>query len=144
LLTFQNVGAQIAMAEKMDWKPIGKLKILGSTMATLEYVESGRDTTYLLLMKDYTTRGDNAESKYFSVRFNGINNTLEKLYQLLKSFFLEENRNNKNYIQSFRLGEQMVYLQHCLLVTGKGVRFGTKEGYINLSKGDIEKLFKKK
>jgi len=143
-LNFQLMDAQITMAEKADWKPIGKMRSLGSTIASLEYRVSGRDTTYLLFMKDFTRRGEDAESQYFSIRFNGIDNTLDTFYQLLKSFFLDGNRNDKNYTQSFRLGEQMVYLQHSLLITGKGVKLSTKEGYINLSKGDIEKLFNKK
>lgn len=144
VLSFQMVDAQITMAEKADWKLVGKLKSLGSTIASLEYRESGRDTTYLLLMRDFTRRGDNAELQFFTIKFNGVDNTLETFYQLLKSFFLEENRKNKNYNQTFRLGDQMVYLQHNLLITGKGVMLSTKEGYINLSKGDIEKLFNKK
>ena len=143
-LSFQILGAQITMAEKTDWQLVGKLKSLGSTIASLEYRESGRDTTYLLLMRDFTKRGDNAELQFFTIKFNGVDNTLDTFYKLLKSFFLDENRSNKNYNQTFRLGDQMVHLQHTLLVTGKGVRVTTKEGYINLSKGDIDKLFNKK
>jgi len=134
-------GAQITMAEKADWKPIGKLKTLGITKASLEYRVSGRDTVYLLFMKDFTKRGEKAESQFFSIKFNGVDNTFEKLYELLKSFFLDENRKNNKYTQTFRLGDQMVNLQHILLVTGKGVMLSTREGYINLSEGDIDKLF---
>ena len=141
---FCITNAQITMAEKAVWKPVGKLKTLGSTIASLDYSASGPDTTYLLFMKDFTERGKNAEPQYFSIKFNGVDNTFEKFFQLLKSFFLDENRKNKNYTQSFRLGDQMVYLQHFLLVTGNGVKLSTKEGYINLSKGDIDKLFGKK
>lgn len=142
-ISFQSVEAQITMAEKADWQPFGKIKSLGSTIALLEYREWGRDTTYLLFMRDFTRQGDNAELQYFSITFNGADNTLDKFYQLLKSFFLNENR-GKKYSQTFRLGDQMVHLQHTLLVTGKGVRLTTNEGYINLSKGDIDKLFNKK
>jgi hypothetical protein len=142
--SFHIAGAQITMTEKADWITIGKLKTLGSTKASLEYRVSGRDTVYLLFMKDFTKRGEKAESQFFSIKFNGVDDTFEKFYQLLKSFFLEENRKNKNYTQTFRLGEQMVNLQHYLLVTGKGVRLSTKEGYINLSEGDIDKLFGKR
>ena len=142
--SFQIVSAQITMAEKADWKPVGKLTSLGSTIASLEYRESGRDTTYLLLMRDFTRKGENAETQFFTIKFNGADNTLDIFYQLLKSFFLDDNRSNKNYNQTFRLGDQMVYLQHNLLITGKGVMLSTKEGYINLSKGDIDKLFNKK
>ena len=144
VFSFQMLNAQITMAEKSDWKQVGKLRSLGSTIASLEYKESGRDTTYLLLMRDFTRRGDNAELQFFTIKFNGVDNTLDTFYQLLKSFFLDENRKNKNYNQTFRLGDQMVYLQHNLLITGNGVMLTTKEGYINLSKGDIDKLFNKK
>lgn len=143
LISFHIADAQITMAEKVEWKTIGKLKPLGSTKATLEYHASGRDTTYLLFMKDYTKRGEKAESQYFSVKFKGIDNTFETLYSLLKSFFLDENRKN-SYTQSFRLGNQMVYLQHYLVVTGKGVKLSTNDGYITFSEGDIDKLFGKK
>lgn len=143
VLSFQIAGAQITMAEKADWKSIGKLRTLGSTKASLEYSLSGRDTVYLLFMKDFTKRGEKAESQFFSIRFNGVGNTFEKLYELLKSFFLDENRKN-SYTQTFRLGSQMVNLQHFLLVTGKGVKLSTKDGYINLSEGDIDKLFGKR
>ncbi|MEO6254406.1 MAG: hypothetical protein ABIO79_13930 [Ferruginibacter sp.] len=136
-------AAQITMAEKVDWKPIGKLRPLGTMKASLEYSVSGRDTIYFLFMKDFTNRGEKAESKFFSIKFNGIDNTFEKFYQLLKSFFLDENRGN-SYTQAFRLGDQMVYLQHTLLVTGKGVKLSTKVGDITLSEGDIDKLFGKR
>lgn len=136
-------SAQITMAEKADWKPIGKLKPLGSTKATLEYRVSGRDTIYFLFMKDFTKRGERAETQYFSIKFNGVDNTFEKFYELLRSFFREENRSS-SYSQSFRLGDQMVYLQHFLLVTGRGVKLSTREGYISFSEGDIDKLFGKR
>ena len=144
VLSFQFADAQITMAKKADWKPIGKLKSLGSTIASLEYRESGRETIYFLFMRDFTRRGENAETQFFSITFNGVDDTFEMFYELLKSFFLDENRNNKNYNQTFRLGDHMVHLQHCWLITGKGVMLSTNEGYINLSKGDIEKLFNKK
>lgn len=144
VIIFYVADAQITMAEKADWKPIGKLKTLGSTKASLEYRLSGRDTVYLVFMKDFTKRGEKVEPQFFSIKFNGVDNTFEKFYELIKSFFLEENRKNKNYTQTFRLGNQMVNLQHYLLVTGKGVMLSTKEGYINLSAGDIDKLFGKR
>ena len=107
--SFHIANAQITMAEKADWKPIGKLKTLGSIKASLEYRLSGRDTVYLLFMRDFTNRGEKAETQFFSIRFNGVDNTFEKLCGLLKSFFLDENRKN-SYTQSFRLSDQMVYL----------------------------------
>ncbi len=144
VLSFNIAGAQISMAEKADWRPVGKLKTLGITKASLEYRVSGRDTVYLLFMKDFTKHGEKAETQFFSIKFNGIDNTFETLYGLLKSFFLDENRTHNKYTHTFRLGEQMVNLQHILLLTGKGVMLSTREGYINLSEGDIDKLFGKR
>jgi hypothetical protein len=92
-------------------------------------------------MKDFKKQ---EEPHYFSVKFRSTDNTFGKLYGLLKSFFLDENRKNKDYSQTFRLGEVMVNLQHHLLITGKGVMFSTKEGYINFSEKDIDKLFGKR
>ena len=44
VISFNIAVAQITMAEKADWIPIGKLKTLGSTKASLEYMLSGSDT----------------------------------------------------------------------------------------------------
>lgn len=55
-------------------------------------------------MKNFTKREEKAESHFFGVKFSGIDDTFEKFYELLKSFFLEENRKNKNYSQTFKLG----------------------------------------
>ncbi len=44
--------AQIEERQKTDWQPIGKLKFGGITKASMEYTNSGTDTTYLLFIKD--------------------------------------------------------------------------------------------
>ena len=136
-LAMLGSNAQITMAETAEWTTIGQLKPLGSLKAKMEYRVSGNDTIYFLFVKDFTKR---EEPHYFGVKFRSTDNTFSKLYELLKSFFLDENR-GKNYTKTFRLGEDMVNLQHQLLVTGKGVRFTTREGYINFSEKDIDKLF---
>lgn len=49
---------------------------------------------------------------YFSLNFDGAGNTLNKLYDLLISFFLDENRKYKSYEKSFRLCKDMVWVRH--------------------------------
>ena len=103
----------------------------------MEYRLSSNDTVYFLAMKNFTKREEKAESHFFGVKFSGIDDTFEKFYELLKSFFLKENRKNKNYSQTFKLGEKKVNLQYFPLITGKGIMVSTNEGY-------IDKLFGKR
>ena len=125
------------MTKKADWISIGKLKKIGSTKASLKYRLTCSDTVYFLFMKNFTKREEKVESHFFGVKFSGIDDTFEKFYELLKSFFLDENRKNKNYSQTFRLGEKMVNLQHYPVIKGKGIMVSTNEGY-------IDKLFGKR
>jgi hypothetical protein len=133
--------AQIEMAKPAKWETVGEVKSIGKIMAKLEYRIAGADTLYFLLMKDFTKQ---VETNYFSVNFNGTGNTFSILYGVLKSFFDDGNRKNKDYMQTFKLGETGVNLQHCSLIGRHGVRLTTKEGYINLSEKDIDKLFGKR
>jgi hypothetical protein len=140
-LTLNTAFAQLEMAESKQWILVGELKTLGAMKAKLEYRTSGTDTLYLLFMKSFRKE---REASYFGVNFNGRNDTYHTLYLLLKSFFLDENRKNRDYMKTFTLGTTGVNLQHCRLIGGPGVMFTTKEGYINFSEKDIDKLFGKR
>lgn len=133
--------AQIKMADNADWYLVGEVRSLGTTLAKMEYINSGNDTTYFLLMKDFKKQ---QEVNYFSVKFKGTGNAFSQFYELLKSFFADDNRKNKNYMQTFTLGTEGVNLQHCTLIAKHGVRLTTRDGYINLSEKDIDKLFGKR
>lgn len=135
------VNAQIEMASPAEWAIVGELKTLGLTKAKMEFRTVGADTLYFLLMKDFRKQ---QETNYFSVKFKGTGNTFSQLYELLQSFFIAENRKNKDYMKTFRLGEEGVNLQHCNLIGQHGVRLTTNEGYINLSEKDVDKLFGKR
>jgi hypothetical protein len=141
--SLSSARAQLEVMDTGGWTTIGALKTFGAVKAKMEYRAAGSDTTYLLFMKDFTKRDKNAESNFFSVRFRNTGDAFNKLYVLLQSFFLEENRGN-SYTKTFKLGSDMVNLQHNALITGKGVRLTTKEGYINFSERDIDKLFGKR
>ncbi|MEI9810124.1 MAG: hypothetical protein WDO16_20895 [Bacteroidota bacterium] len=68
---------------------------------------------------------------------------IAKLYTILKSFFLPENKKDKNYSRTFNLGKTGVNVQHHRLITSRGVRFTTNDGYTYWSEKDIDKLFGK-
>jgi len=133
-----KLQAQIEMAGTANWQPVGEVKSLGSTKAKLQYHVAETDTTYFLLLKDFTRQED---IHYFSITFKNTQQAFGKLYTLLLSFFNRENRENSNYMQTFRLGDTPVNLQHCTLIGRHGVRLTTREGFINLSEKEIRKLF---
>ncbi len=133
--------AQLEEKEIAGWEVIGKLQFGGITKAKMQYTLSGADTTYMLLVKD---AGEQDRKKYFSVVFKGINGTYEKLYTILKSFFLPENKKNKKYIRAFDLGDTGVSVQHYRLIDGRAVMFYTRDGYAYWTERDIDKLFGKR
>ena len=135
-----TVMAQLEERETANWKLIGQLKFGGITKSKMEYINSGEDTTYFLFIKDVR---DTPKSNYFGITFKSTNDTYGKLYTILKSFFLPENKKNKKYSRTFDLGNTGVNVQHYRLITGHGVMFYTREGYIYWSEKDIDKLFGK-
>ena len=130
-------NAQLQEMETTGWSVVGHLKRLGTTIAKMEYKVSGTDTAYNLLMKDFKKQ---EETNYFSLGFRSTGNSFGRFYDLLKSFFLPENK-SKDYMKTFRLGNESVNLQHIAIIGSKGVRLTTREGYINLSGKDIDKIF---
>lgn len=139
-ISVNRLVAQIEQLEKRDWTVVGELKSLGVTKARMQFLPHGSDTTYMLFMKDMKNP---KVVNYFSVSFRNINNTYGQLFDLMKTFFTEENRRNKKYEQTFRLGTTYVHIQHKPLITSHGIMLTTKEGFIYLSERDIEKLFGK-
>lgn len=135
------VFAQIEIREADAWTTIAELKTLGLTKAKMEYKNQGTDTTYMLLMKDVRKH---PEKNYFAVLFKGTDDTFNKFYDVLKSFFIAENRKNKKYMKTFKLGSDFVNIQHYRLITSPGIMFSTKEGYTYFSEKDIDKLFGKR
>jgi hypothetical protein len=142
---FYNGIAQIQEIEvKTQWITIGELKWLSTIKAQLQYTTVGKDTTYLLYLKDEQTLKNSRDMsviRHFSIRFNSQGNTLNELKRLLFSFFENENAKNKEYDKTFRLGETMVNVQHYRKLTGKTIMFYTKDGYILFTKRELAKLF---
>ncbi len=131
-------------SSKINWTTIGEIKWLKNTKASLKYFENNRDTTYLLYLQDeqklQNTSGM-AVTKYFSIRYNGIDNTTGNLYDLLSSFFSDENRKNKKLEKIFTLGNEMVHVQHYPKLSGHAIMFSTKENHIVFTQKELTKLF---
>jgi hypothetical protein len=129
--------AQLDERAPADWKVIGRLKFGGITKAKLQYTNTGQDTLYMLFIKDVR---EQPKDNYFSITFRNTDDTYARLYSILKSFFLNENKKS-GYSRTFKLGDTGVNVQHHLLVTGRGIMLTTKDGYTYWSEKDIDKLF---
>jgi hypothetical protein len=137
-ISFSRVIAQLEEREAANWQIIGQLRFGGVTKAKMQYINYGGDTTYMLFIKDVR---DQPKNNYFGITFKSIGGTYSKLYTILKSFFLPENKKDKKYSRTFSLGDTGINVQHYRLITGRGIMFYTKEGYTYWSEKDIDKLF---
>ena len=129
---------------KTNWTTVGEIKWLANTKASLKYFVNKVDTTYLLYMQDEQKLKNNRDMtvvKHFSIRFNGIDNTAGKLYDALTSFFTAENRKDKKLEKIFRLGDEMVHVQHYPKLTAAAIMFSTKENHIVFTEKELKKLF---
>ncbi|MES2645776.1 MAG: hypothetical protein V4717_02785 [Bacteroidota bacterium] len=129
---------------KINWITVGEIKWLKNTKASLKYFENNKDTTYLLYLQDdqklQNTSGM-AVTKYFSIRYSEIDNTTGNLYDLLSSFFNDENRKNRKLEKIFTLGNEMIHIQHYPKLSGPAIMFSTKENHIVFTQKELNKLF---
>lgn len=127
-----------------NWMTVGEVKWLTNTKASLKYFVAKNDTTYLLYMQDEQKLKNNRDMtvrKYFSISYSGVDNTNDKLYELLVSFFNSENRKNKKLEKIFTLGNQLVLVQHYPKLTTSAILFSTKENHIVFTEKELNKLF---
>ena len=117
---------------------IGKCKNGMYTQAELSYSLIDNDTVYTLvyLNAKYTTLTD-----YVTLTFSEEGGTKNQLYGLFKSFFSEENKKNKEYKQSFKLGNEQVIASNYRALGVTSVMLYTIRGYCYLTESQIEKLF---
>lgn len=148
LVVFCQLSSMAQLQEvetsKTNWITIGELKWLSNTKASLKYSANGNDTSYLLYLQDEVKLKNNNDRtiyQYFTIRFSGKDNTLDKLYDLLISFFEKENWKNKQYEKTFRLGSEMVLVQRFPKVTTKAIVLATKNNSIVFTDKELKKLF---
>lgn len=117
---------------------VGKCKNGMYTQAELSYSLVGNDTMYNLMYLNakYTTLTD-----YVSLTFGEEGGTKSQLYSVLKSFFSDENKKNKEYKQSFKLGTEQVIASNFRAMGVTSVMIYTSKGYCYLTESQIDKVF---
>jgi hypothetical protein len=108
--------------------------------AELYYTVKGNDTLYKLR---YIPQEHLGGRFYKTIEFLSIDNTLQKLYALLKTFFTADHRNKKKYMLSFDLGNSHVTAYNYPAAGGNQVRLWTNQGEVYLDERQIDKLFGK-
>lgn len=120
---------------------VGRIKSVGSLVAEITYrIQEDKDTLYTLLYRnsEYSTLVD-----YQSVKFSSEGNTLNELYKIMKSVFADENKKNKDYKVSFKLGETEVIVSNFRMMGVTNAMFFTRKGHFFISDKQLEKLFGK-
>ncbi|MEO6346428.1 MAG: hypothetical protein ABIO60_00830 [Aquaticitalea sp.] len=133
-------------SSKIDWTTVGEIKWLANTKASLKYFVSSNDSIYDLNLQDDEKLMNSREMtvrKYFSIKYSGVDNTTGKLYELLISFFRGQNQKDKKLVKIFKLGDEMVHIQHYPKLMGAAIMFSTKENHIVFTENELKKLFGK-
>ncbi len=149
IISSHGANAQLQEMEpsKAQWVTVGEIKWLANTKASLKYLVTAKDTVYLLRLQDDQKLKNNRDmtvNQYFSINFKGTDNTLNKLYDLLVSFFNNENRNNKQYEKTFRLGNEALIVRHFPKLTARAIVMATTKNSIVLTEKEVKKLFNRK
>jgi hypothetical protein len=135
-----NLSAQIEIKETLPKFTVGTYKAGGVMHTELSYRITDKDTVYTLIYKNakYSSLVD-----YKSISFNSDNNTLQTFYNLLKSFFSNEHKKDKDYKVSFKIGDTNVTASNFRTMGITGVTLFTPEGYITMNERMVDKTFGK-
>ena len=132
---------QVYNVNKTPKTSIGKLKSGLAFVAEMESEVEGKDTTYTLSFHDARyTQIVSIKSLYF----NSVGNSFESFYEICKSVFKEENKKNKDYMVTFRLGDKDIAVVNSRMMGITYVRILVdNSGTIQLLESQIDKLFGK-
>lgn len=141
LLTIsQALKAQIEVKQASKAVTVGKVKSGSALIAEMSYTVEDNDTLYTIIY-------NNAEYKTLTdiqaIAFDGQDNTFGKLYDVLKTFFSDENKKNKNYSVSLKLGGKNVTLMNMRVMGITSVMVHGEKGYFYLTEKQVDKLFGK-
>lgn len=137
---FQTAHSQIEIKEKPKAVTLGKVKSGSALIAELTYTVEDKDTLFTIFY-------NNAEYKTLTdiqaIVFDGQDNTFGKFYDVLKSFFSDENKKNKEYAVSLKLGGKNVNLMNMRVMGTTSVMVHGEKGYFYLTEKQVDKLFGK-
>lgn len=132
--------SQIEVVDMPKEVVISTVKSGGDFHCSLSYGVDEKDTTYTFSYRnsEYSTITD-----IQSVSFDSYGGTLDKLYNLMKSFFSKENKKNKEYQVSIVLGKSNVVMRNTRAMGFNMIIFSGPNGYTYLSEKNVDKLFGK-
>lgn len=138
-LTGVKSYGQIEMKESPKVFVIGSVKPGARTIAELTRTVIDSDTAYGLTFSNakYTTLSD-----YKTVIFRG-SETIDQLYNLMKTVFTDENKKNKDYKIDFKLGDNDVSIMNYRVMGITSMWFWSDGAYFYLSEKQVDKLFGK-
>lgn len=138
MLIITNFGsAQIKVLNSPSTEIRGIIGGIENPLVKLNYKsENGIDTLYIL-----TFRNQKYESlvDFCGIAFNSNKTKLNDVYNLFMSVFKEENIYNKTYRVIFELEGKKIAISNM----DGNVWLYTEEGYITLTKNDVNKIFNK-
>ncbi|MFO0415467.1 MAG: hypothetical protein ACK50E_07410 [Bacteroidota bacterium] len=150
LLSLTVISNGQLVSEKVETSTyIGKVKSNSSILASLEYrLDDNKDTIYTLKYRNFKLSN---LLEYETFTFKNDGNTINQFYDILKSFFTEENKKNKEYQVAVKFRDKSLYLFNWrnLGVTNVGISLSRynivdnsiDSGYCYLTEKQINKLF---
>lgn len=134
------VNAQIEVKQTPKWTTVGKVKNGMTYVAELQYMIEDKDTTYMVLYNNFKYQHI---TDIQSIVFANDDNTVQKFYDILKTFFSEENKKNKDYTINLKLGDSDVRLYNTRVMGVTSVSIYTDKGYFGITEKQLDKLFGK-
>jgi len=132
---------QVINVDKNESVTVGKLKSGLSFVADLEYKVDEKDTTFTLSFQD--NRFTHITS-IKSVSFNSDGDALNSVYSIFKSVFTEDNKKNKDYNVTFKLGQETVMVANSRMMGITYARLFVNNSYsLPLLESQVDKLFGK-
>lgn len=117
---------------------IGFVNHGGIMNCRLTYLAYGRDTSYTLTFRNAKYQ---IVLDYQSIDFDSDGKTLESFYNILKSFFSDEHKKDKEYKVQFLLGKELITATNDRTLGMNYLTIFTNKGYFDLSDKMLDKLF---
>ena len=140
LFTASLSFGQLQMKEVPREVSIGKATRGGYVATELLYRVLGADTIYTFR---YINSKWEKLIEYKSISFNADSATLNTIYKMLKGFFSDEHKKDKEYKLNFKLGNTDVIASNVRSFGMNNIMFYTSEGYCYLSEKMVDKTFGK-
>lgn len=134
-----NATAQITVATTTQ-AIIGEIRKLGFPVATLTQSITGTDTSYNIRYRDMQNWD---ADKYYNIPFKATLTELGLLHKAMASVHDPQNAKNKSYAIVITLGNTTTTIKNYTYMGVVMTEILTPDGYFQLTKGQVNKLFGK-